>query len=80
MKCNSALSLGKALQMLFSFFMARQMQKKHQATQKLVNFASVDLEKAIDRVLRDVLRWVLRTLGVGDQRITEYVFFYARSR
>ena len=63
-----------------AIFMARQMQEKHHAVKKPVYFAFVDLEKAFDRVPRDVLWWALRTLGVEEWAIRAIQSMYANAR
>ena len=49
-----------------AIFIMRQVQEKHQATKKKLYYAFVDLEKAFDGVLREVVRWALRKLGVNE--------------
>ena len=49
-----------------AIFIMRQVQEKHQAKKKKLYYAFVDLEKAFDRVPREVVRWALRKLGVDD--------------
>ena len=44
----------------------RQVQEKHQAKKKKLYYALVDIEKAFDRVPREVVRWALRKLGVDE--------------
>ena len=63
-----------------AIFMARQMQEKHHAVKKPLYFAFVDLEKAFDRVPRDVLWWALRTLGVEEWAIRAIQSMYANAR
>ena len=46
-----------------AIFIARQMQEKYRSVKKPLYFAFVDLEKAFDRVPRDVLWWALRSVG-----------------
>ena len=48
-------------------FILRQLQEKYLAKTENLNFTFVDLEKAFDRVLRDVVSWVLRKQGVEGQ-------------
>ena len=47
-------------------FIMRQLQEKHQANKKKMYYYFVDLEKAFDRLPREVVRWALRKLGVDD--------------
>ena len=47
-------------------FIVRQLQEKHLAANKPLYMAIVDLEKAFDRVPRDVIWWAMRKLGVGE--------------
>ena len=48
-----------------AIFMVRQLQKKFLEKRKDLFFAFVDLEKAFDRVPREVDRWALRQLVCG---------------
>ena len=47
-----------------AIFIMPYVQEKHQAKKKKLYYAFVDLEKAFDRVPREVMRWALRKLGV----------------
>ena len=47
-----------------AIFIIRQLQEKHLAANKPLYMAFVDLEKAFDRVPRDVIWWAMRKLGV----------------
>ena len=49
-----------------AIFIMRQVQEKHQAKKKKLYYAFVDLEKAFDRVPREVVKWALRMLGVDE--------------
>ena len=49
-----------------AIFIMRQVQEKHQAKKKKLYYAFVDLEKAFDRVLREVVIWALRKLDVDE--------------
>ena len=47
-------------------FMVRQLQEKFLEKRKDLFFAFVDLEKAFDRVPREVVRWALRQFGMEE--------------
>ena len=49
-----------------AIFITRQVQEKHLAKKKELYFAFVDLEKAFDRVPREVVRWALRVSQVDE--------------
>ena len=52
-------------------FIIRQVQEKHHAKKKKLYFAFVDLEKAFDRVPREVVRWALG--GVDEWWMTDLI-------
>ena len=49
-----------------AIFILRQMQEKYLAKKKELWMAFVDLEKAFDRVAREVVWWALRKVGVDE--------------
>ena len=49
-----------------AIFIVRQVQEKHLAKRRDLYLAFVDLEKAFDRVPREVVRWALRLSGVEE--------------
>mgnify|MGYP003460147097 FL=1 len=53
-----------------AIFIVRQLQEKYLAKKKELWMAFVDLEKAFDRVPREVIWWALRTLGVDEWLIS----------
>ena len=52
------------------------MQEKYGCKGKKLYFAFVDLEKAFDRVLREVTRWALRKAGVDEQLVNAVMAIY----
>ena len=63
-----------------AIFIARQMQEKFIAANKPLYFAFVDLEKAFDRVPRDVIWWALRSLGVEEWAVRAIQSMYSNAR
>ena len=59
-----------------AIFIMRQVQEKHQAKKKKMYYAFVDVEKAFDRVQREVVRWAVRKLGVNDWLLRSYGIVY----
>ena len=49
-----------------AIFMATQMQENFRVKGKKLYFGFVDLEKAFDRVPREVISWAMRKLGVEE--------------
>ena len=65
-----------------AIFVVRQLQEEHLAANKRLYMAFVDLEKAFDRVLQNVIWWALRKLGVEEWivRLVQGMYANARSR
>ena len=57
-------------------FIMRQEQEIHQSMKKKLYYAFMDLEKAFDRVPREVVRWVLRKLCVDEWLIRTVMALY----
>ena len=62
-----------------AIFIMRQVQEKHQGKKKKLYYAFVDLEKAFDRVPREVVRWALRKLGVDEWLIRTVMALYTEA-
>lgn len=67
MRCSLALCLAKV----------QQMQEKHQERRKRLYYAFVDLEKAFDRVPREVVWWALRKSGVEEWQLKAVMALYS---
>ena len=65
-----------------TIFIVRQLQEKHLAANKPLYMAFVDLEKAFDRVPRDVIWWAMRKLGIDEWlvRLVQSMYKDVRSR
>ena len=63
-----------------AIFIARQLQEKYLAKGKNLYFAFVDLEKAFDRVPREVTRWALRQVGVEEWLVETVMTMYEGAR
>ena len=49
-----------------AIFIVRQLQGKHMAANKPLHMSLLDLEKAFDRVQRDVILWAMPKLGIDN--------------
>ena len=63
-----------------AIFVVRQLQEKYLAASKRLYLASVDLEKAFDRVPWKVIWWALRKLGVEEWIVQLLQGMYANAR
>ena len=63
-----------------AIFILRQLQEKYLARKRNLYFAFVDLEKAFDRVPRDVVWWALRKLGVEEWLIRVVQSMYRNTK
>ena len=63
-----------------AIFMVRQLQEKFLKKRKDLFFTFVDLDKAFDRVPREVVRWALRQLGVEEWLVQTVMTMYERAR
>ena len=59
-----------------AIFIVRQLQEKYLAKKKDLYFAFVDLEKAFDRVPREVVKWALRKLYVDEWLVQAVMTLY----
>ena len=62
-----------------AIFIMRQVQEKHQAKKKKRYYVFVDLEKAFDRVPREMVRWALRKLGVDEWLMRTFMALYTEA-
>lgn len=60
-----------------AIFIVRQLQEKYLAKKKDLWMAFIDLEKAFDRVPREVVWWALRSLGVDEWLVSVIKAMYA---
>jgi len=63
-----------------AIFIVRQMQEKFRAKGKKLYFGFVDLEKAFDRVPREVIRWAMRKLGVEEWLVLAVISMYTGAK
>ena len=63
-----------------AIFMARQMQKNFRVKGKKLYFGFVDLEKAFDRVPREVISWAMRKLGVEEWLVSAVMSMYTSAK
>jgi len=63
-----------------AIFIVRQMQEKFTAKRKKLYFGFVDLEKAFDRVPREVIRWAMHKLGVEEWLVSAVVSAYTGAK
>ena len=65
-----------------AIFIVRQLQEKHLAANKPLYMAFIDLEKASDRVPRDVIWWAMHKLGIDEWlvRLVQSMYKDVRSR
>jgi len=63
-----------------AIFMARQMQENFRIKGKKLYFGSVDLEKAFDRVPKEVISWAMRKLGVEEWLVSAVMSMYAGAK
>ena len=63
-----------------AIFMARQMQENFRVKGKKLYFGFVDMEKAFDRVPREVISWAMRKLGVEEWLVLAVVSMYTGAK
>ena len=63
-----------------AIFIARQMQEKFRAKGKKLYFGFVDLEKAFDRVPREVIRWAMCKLKVEEWLVSAVMSMYTGAK
>jgi len=63
-----------------AIFTVRQMQENFRVNGKKLYFGFVDLEKAFDRVPREVIRWVMCKLGVEEWLASAFMSMYTGAK
>ena len=63
-----------------AIFMARQMQENFRVKGKKLYFGFVDLEKAFDRLPREVISWAMRNLGVEEWLVSAVMSMYTGAK
>ena len=63
-----------------AIFMARQMQENIRVKSKMLYFGFVDLEKAFDRVPREVISWAMYKLGVEEWLVSAMMYMYTGAK
>lgn len=63
-----------------AIFVVRQLQEKFLVKKRALFYAFVDLEKAFDRVPREVVRWALRKLGLEEWLVKAVMTMYEKAR
>jgi len=63
-----------------AIFMARQMQENFRVKGKKLYFGFVDLEKAFDRVPKEVISWAMRKLGVEEWLVSAVMSMYSGAK
>jgi len=61
-------------------FTVRQMQENLRVKGKKLYFGLVDLEKAFDRVPREVIRWAMHKLGVEEWLVLAVMSMYTGAK
>ena len=63
-----------------TILIARQLQERYRGKHRKLWRAFVDLEKAFDRVLRKVVEWAMRKLGVEEWLVRAVMAMYKHAR
>jgi len=63
-----------------AIFMARQMQENFRVKGEKLYFGFVDLEKAFERVPREVMRWAMRKLGADKWLVSAVISMYTGAK
>jgi len=67
----------KGMRKTDAIFMARQMQENFRVKGRKLYFGFVDLDKAFDRVPREVVNWAMRKLGVEEWLVSAVMSMYS---